>query len=187
MKRWFLLGVILVLQGCTQTVVYKPSSPLFYIPVGSIVELHEELVVPPRYTRVYMQDGEVWGYRQVDKYYPFCNFEVRERKESENQYIRPERFIVTRVEQGWRQVVEMASPKLASKAMRNRFRDWIIWKDGPADVHLYRHYWLGSDSQPNVIRFTCWGGKADWHEASLPSLLEVRRHIGSKVTIHLNP
>ncbi|MES9963008.1 MAG: hypothetical protein ABW116_05685 [Candidatus Sedimenticola sp. 20ELBAFRAG] len=187
MNRWFTVMGLLLLQGCATNVVYEQTSPWFYIPVGSVVELHEEIVVPPRYTRAYLQDGEVWGYGQVDKYYPFCNFEVRLRKETEPQSIMPERFIVTRVEQGWKTIVGLERPKLASALMRNRFRHWIIWKDGPGTINRYRHYWLGSDVQPNVMRITCYGGQDEPHEAVQPTLQEIRQVLGGKVTIHLNP
>lgn len=187
MRRWLPVLLALLVQGCTSTAVYEPSSLWYYISVGSVVELHEELVVPLRYTRVYLQDGEVWGYGQVDKYYPFCNFEVWDRKETDEQVIKPDRFIVTKVEQGWRRIVGLDHHQLAGAAMRNRFRHWIIWKDGPDDINRYWHYWLGSDTQPNVMRLTCYGGQGEWHAARQPTLSQVREHLGGKVTIHLNP
>ncbi|MEJ1298237.1 MAG: hypothetical protein RNU03_17985 [Candidatus Sedimenticola sp. (ex Thyasira tokunagai)] len=187
MKNWiWILGAV-ILQGCATTTTYDPSSRWYHPPVGSVVQLHEDLVIVPRHTRVYLQDGEVWGYSQVDMVYPFCNFEVRERKPTQAQTIKADHFTVTRVEEGSVLVVEREPVQLASAEMRNRFRHWIIWKDGPRGINRFRHHWLGSDSQHNVMRLTCYGGKSEESEAQLPTLEEIRQVLGNKVTIHLTP
>lgn len=187
MKLWSVLVGIVILQGCTSVPTDDPASPWLYPPPGSIVELHRELTVPPRHTRVYLQDGEVWSYGQVDKVYPFCDFEVRQRQELETQLIQPDHFIVTRHETGEASVVALDYPQFADAEMRNRYRDWFIWKGGTGKVNRYRHLWLSSDSQDNVMRLTCYGGQARVSEARLPTLDEMRQSLGRQATLQLIP
>ena len=168
-------------MGCKTVRDDHPLSR-YQIPEASVIELTQDLTIRPRHTRVFIQDGEAWNYGQVDKHYPFCNFEVQERSVDKPQTIRADRFTVIRVVEGNTKVVSTQEIRFADTTMRNRFRDWVIWKDG-AGINRFIHHWLHSERQPNVMRLTCYGGTNTIHEAQLPTLSDIKRQLGNIVLI----
>lgn len=166
-NRISLLFVLLFLMACSQPQIRDESSPWFRVPPGSLLELHQDIIVPPRYARIFLQDGEIVTHGDLDRYHPSCNFEVWNLSQ-ERQIIKKDRFTVLRVEQGYEQVVGLANKQVAG----------FIWIDGPAHISRYLHHWISSENQPGVRRMTCRGAQQDYQDVELPTVDEIRVALG---------
>lgn len=75
--------------GDSGNYIYKVSK-------GDKFVLKQDLAIAARDAHVLLQDGKVMKFANVDKYAPFCRFEVNTKGE---QTIKPDTFTVTRVSQ----------------------------------------------------------------------------------------
>jgi len=184
--RWRSLVVAAVLVAGCQTTSYTrdETSPYYVLPSGSRVVLHQALSVPPEKVGVYIQDGKIKSWSDVNHYHAHCKFEVRERKDSEQQ-VKPEEFIVTRVVQNLVHSVRWGQWRVADASMAMR----VSSQDGGLSLWTYATYiYIASDRQPQVFRLGC-GHSAypDAPEAIHLSIERMRRTLGNLVTLHLPP
>jgi len=175
MRNWITAVLMTgLLAGCAQTQIQDPASIWYRMPVGTVLVLEQPLVIEPNHTRVFLQFGRVVRQGDLDRYYPSCNFEVRERRPAA-QTIAPDRFTVVRVEQGWEHAISALEWKRVGQ----------FTNDGPAEINRSLWHWLSSGRQPNVMRLACHGGYTDLQRAELPTLQEIRQALGDKVEIYL--
>ncbi|PLY16853.1 MAG: hypothetical protein C0631_01745 [Sedimenticola sp.] len=179
-----LLGIslLLLITACAAP-GYRTGLYSGHLPVGSLVEVLEELPLRTEHSRVFLQDGEVVKLGNLNRFTTHCNFELRQLA-AIGTAIRPDRLIITGTEIGDERVVGSGRVMLASRYLTG----WH-WNNegGPPTVTRFYHYTLDSVRQPDVMRLTCHGGEADLPDARLPTLPEIRNALGSKVRIHLNP
>ncbi len=179
MRKLVFLAAAL-LMGCSEQQIRDTDSPYFRLPVGTVVELNQQLEMPAERTRIFFQRGAVLGKQGIDLYYPSCNLEVRDLK-TEVQLIEPDSFAIVHTRQGKESVVAWDGIKLAG----------LGWSfdlgGGPPMVHRYYHYRLESERQPQVMRLTCRGALADLWQAKSPTLAETKEALGEVATILLAP
>jgi hypothetical protein len=179
-----LFGVATLLWGCS-TARYQgdENSPFYAIPAGSRVVLTQALAIPPEQVGVFIQNGKVTPWSQINQYYAHCKFEVRDLKTSE-QRVNPDEFLVTRVVQDVIQMLKWGRWQVAeaSSVMRVSSKD-----DGGPSVMTYATYmYLGSERQPRVFRLGC--GHWDYpgrRSAEYLSIAQMRKALGELITLQL--
>lgn len=67
---------------------------IYAISKGDKFVLKQDLAIAARKTHVILQNGKVMNFANIDKYAPFCRFEVNTKGE---QTIKPATFTVTKV------------------------------------------------------------------------------------------
>ena len=175
------VSLLSLLAGCGQLQTRDTDSPFFRLPVGTVLELHQQLEVPAQRTRIFLQRGEVAGKQGIDLFQPSCNLEIRD-LQPDTQLIEPDRFTVVQTRQGRESVVAWDGLKLAALGW-----SFSSGGGGPPMVHRYYHYDLQSERQPQVMRLTCRGGLADLWESKPPTLVETKEALGDVATILLEP
>ena len=170
--------VVLLVSACQQPVVRDEDSPRYRVAVGSHIVLNRALTIPKRRARVFIQDGTVTTLWKMDIYRPFCNFEVYTLSEG-NSRIEPDSFVVTGVREDDEQVVDGGDG--------HRLVPRFAGADGHAITLIIRfvRHSIRSDSQPDVIYFTCYGGFAEPFDVAYPTIREMRKTLGELVTIEL--
>ena len=173
-----LAGLLAV--ACSQSgLVRKDTASTHYLPpVGTLIELHKPIEVAAGRTRVFLQRGAVSA--GIDQYAPSCNFEVRKLSE-QPQVISPEDFLVVKVQRVTEEVVRLAQPvQVAALGLAGLDAD-----SGLPMITRGVHLWIGSDTQPDVMRLTCRGGFDDPWRAELPSIDEMRTALGDYASLTL--
>jgi hypothetical protein len=169
----------LLMAACSQSgwVKQDTASRYYLPPIGTLVELQRPLTVPPGRARVFLQGGQVT--QGFDQYQPNCNFEIRTLSE-QPQVISPEKFLVVKVQRVTEEVVQTAEPIQVA---------WLglVGRDTGGYTMIVRgvHLWLGSDTQPDVMRLTCRGGFDDPWRVDPPSIDEMRAALGDYAHISL--
>ena len=69
---------------------------IYAIAEGDKFVLKQDLAIAARNAHVILQNGKIMNFANIDKYAPFCRFEVNTKGE---QVIKPETFTVTKVSQ----------------------------------------------------------------------------------------
>jgi hypothetical protein len=181
--RWLtvLLASLTLLTGCGQSSLVKrgPDSPYYAPPVGTSIRLLKPLSVPGGHTRVFLQRGQVVSKQGFDRYLPNCNFEVKTLSDQSRE-IRPEAFIVVRVQQEMSQVVQNDQPRRVASLV-------LAMEDDSGTPMIVQgiHLWIASDQQPDVMRLTCRGSFNDMPRAYPPSINEMRAALGGYAELEL--
>ncbi len=173
MKQLLLMLSVLLLGACAQRAMVNDDLDYAYNlpPVGSTLLLKRPVTIPAGEVRVFLQRGELFSKADFDRYEPSCSLELRKLADVPRT-IEPGEFIVSKVQRLMQQVVD--NPPPASGLMKVGFND----SGGkPMVVHGY-HLWLGSDTQPDVMRMTCRGFFDDITRAEPPSLNDVKQSLG---------
>ncbi len=170
------VSVILLLTACQSSVMLRSGDS--WDAQVTEVKLLQPLTVLPDTTRVFVQDGRVLpGFGYANQYRPHCAFETRDLKDA-TQTIRPESFVVIRVQGVMTEVVQSRPLKLASLVLGG------IDDGGAPMVHEGYHFWFDVN-QSNVMRMTCYGVFADMPEVESPSLEDIRLALGEIAELKL--
>ena len=87
------------LSGCqTASYIGDENSPYYVVPVGTRLQLQQELRIPANELAVYIQNGRVVRNSEVQHYYPFCKFELRQMSAT-TRTVRPDEIMVTKSSQ----------------------------------------------------------------------------------------
>ena len=166
-----LVCVSMQLVACATGPVDPENSPFYNIPVGTSVVLHQALTIPADKAAVFIQNGEVKTFRDIDKYYPHCKFEVSTIKES-NQTIQPDTFIIHK-----------STTDEHVQLNQSMFRHVSLnGGDGPPFIEMYRLMYLRSEKQPDVFRLSCgiWAISPNYYQLTVK---EVRHALGKLMTL----
>ncbi|UCH53694.1 MAG: hypothetical protein JSW09_02535 [Pseudomonadota bacterium] len=146
------VAAVLMLTGCsTAQYMGDESSPFYDVPSGSRVVLKRELTIAPEEVAVYLQNGEVHPWSQINPQRPHCKFEVYERLATK-QTVSPDEFIVTRVVRDEVHMVGFERIQVASMGLAMR----VGGSDSRPTVITYATYlYLRSERQPHVFRLGC--------------------------------
>ena len=108
---------------------------IYAISKGDEFVLKKDISISARDAHVLLQDGRIKKFANVDKYAPFCRFEVNTRGE---QTIKPDTFIVTKVSQDEPEVL-------------------------PYTYNYYVKFDLSAANNPDIRSLACgaWGSASD--------------------------
>ena len=148
-------------------------SPYYKIPVASSLVLHRDLSIPANQAAVFIQNGEVKNFKDIDKYYPYCKFEVRTIMQN-NQTIKADTFIIHRSTTD-----ETIVQKPQSVFRRVSMDDG---GGGPSFIEMFRIMYLRSEQQPDVLRLSC-GHRAISPNYDHLTVSEVRQALGKLMTL----
>ncbi len=180
MKRFFIaLICIAITAGCQQSRIRPEDSPWFRLPVGSTLQLNQDIEVFPEHARAFLQGGKSVQHGEIDEFSPYCNFEVREVSGESSQWIRRDRFVITRTQQG----SDFIFLGYGYWPMANLRTGRSFFRHRPYPVNRHIHYWVRSGGQPDVMRLTCFSGRKDYWMATYPTLNEIRDALGDRVSI----
>lgn len=175
MKRFVFASLSLIfVAACQQSSSVRESSggPYLVLQNASLI-LKQDVVIPPGKARVYLQDGGQGGSGGVlaggfDSYRPHCALEINSVDHS-GYPLKAGTFAVTRVQQSRTQVVS-AAPLLVAFAGG--------MGGGSASYYQGYHFWLSSDTEPEIRRMSCYGVFAQPYELYPPTLQEINAALG---------
>ena len=148
---WILVFSALFLAGCATTPNLRGASDLTRDLRGHQVSfvLNQDVTVPAGRARLFLQDGEIVGGRNL--YQPHCILEV-DSVDHQGFPVSAGRFDVVRIQRSTVQIAAQRGFRLASTVMA-----FDAWRDNSDRFHDGYHFWLQSDTQPSVMRLTCYG------------------------------
>jgi hypothetical protein len=111
--------------------------------------LNQDVSVPAGQARLFLQDGAIVGGRSF--YRPHCNLEIDSVSHS-GFPISAGSFEVTRVQRTTVQIASTELPRLAATTMV-----WGSLRSSSDRFFDGYHFWLVSETQPAVMRLTCYG------------------------------
>lgn len=182
-----ILVTFVLLAGCQSSQVRDEASPNFLPPKGSLVILHDDMQIPPQSTRVFLQRGQLYGYYGIDRYYPWCAFEVNNVSDS-TQILRANTFKIYRVYIRTKQVVDNTKTQLAKLTVGAPRQTWHLTGDGnggPTTVTKVIVMWMNSPTQSNIRKLTCGGSEENEALARTPSVMQIRAALGDVATLEL--
>jgi hypothetical protein len=184
MRKLAIVSLCLLLLGaCSKSSPVRESAGAGYRQLqGASMVLSQALTVPAGKARLYIQDGKVSGSGGLlggsfDQYRPHCSLEIR-RVDHDGFAVQPDTFRITRVQASLQQVVSR-QPLLVAGLRLASGRDG----DGSAAYHEGYHFWLTSDSQPEVRRVSCYGVFAEPPDLHPPTLQEIRQALGDVIEL----
>lgn len=162
----------------------KDAAKQSYIPIqGWILELHQDVVIPPRRTRVFFQEGRMlYG---INDYKPHCQLRVRNISE-QPQAVHADRFTIDNVYGAEDTIVSSDLIRLAA-AGGTVIAGGGGNGGGNGETRLMYFYFMGlhAEKQTNVTYLVCGGALEDPAFAAYPTIQEIRAAMGDYATLIL--
>jgi len=173
LRQFFIISSLhLLLLGCSSITTTDVSSPLYTLPEGSTLELHQAISFPPHLARVFMQNGKLSAEKSIDKYHPYCEFEITTLS-NDIQLIKPDQFEIYKAIDNEHEVNRYFM--FASLFMSS--------VDGPIILGYASEFYLRSQKQPQVRLMTC----LRWDDPGprrYLSLTDIRQALGNIFSIY---
>lgn len=178
------------LAGCAPISLTDVSSTYYRLPATTTVIVRQTITIPPGTAHVTLQDGRIVTIDHLRRYEPFCEFEVNDVVESEQQ-VRPGRFAAAPIIRQQLLGAKRQRVLLAANTMTGSANDsgigtiLLAGRDDPLilnEVHLR----LQSAEQPNVRELRCAGGWGFPSTVAYPTLAEMNRALGALISIEIN-
>jgi hypothetical protein len=173
----FILALHWLLLACGPTTI-KDTTTQSYMPIqGWILELHQDVVIPPGRTRVFFQKGRMlYG---INEFEPHCQLRVRDISE-QPQPVHSDRFKLDKVFGTVDQIVTSGHIRLAAAGVT------VIAGGGgngggDGESRLVYLYFMGlySEKQPHVTYLVCGGALDDPAIADYPTIQDIRTSLGN--------
>jgi len=132
--------------------------------------LNEDLMIRAGRARVFLQDGRVVGGRNL--YRPHCIMEI-DSIDHTGFRVAAEPFRVSRVQRSTVQIARRDHFRVALRMVASSAYD-----GGVDRFHDGYHFWLTSDTQPEVMRLTCYGVYAAPIDLYPPTVEEINAALG---------
>lgn len=170
--RSLLAGLILSLTACSMAPITDETSPFYSLPVGSSLELHQSLDIQPNHARTFIQYGKVIKEKAIDRYYPYCEFEISTLSD-DIQTIMPDVFEIYKVNDNEHEV----SRYFMYASL------FLTQDDGPLILGYATEYSLRSEQQPQVHKLIClyWD---DPNTGKYLSLTDIKQALGKIFSIY---
>lgn len=170
---WFLVFG-LVLSGCVSH-LYNEDSEFTRIPAGSSLKLNQSIHIAANRLAVFMQDGNIEPYSAINKYYPYCKFELYTLSDHART-VQPDNFSIVKVADET-DMSSLRQPMYAGLQISGVYAD-----DGPDIVTFTTYLYLRSKSQKDVYRISC----MQWalvNEGRYLTIAEMRKAMGGLFTL----
>lgn len=190
-RRRFLLAAAAgsLLAGCAPIGVTDVSSSYYRLPATTTVIVRQTITIPPGTAHVTLQDGRIVALDQLRRYEPFCEIEVADVLESEQQ-VHPGRFAAVRIIR--QQLIGKYQPALLAANMATEAESatetgvlLLAALDDTFRLNEVRLQ-LQSSEQMNVRELRCAGGWAFTSNVAFPTLAEMNRALGPLAGIEIN-
>lgn len=184
--RWFLFILMLSchwLSACGPLTI-KDTSTQSFLPIQrGVLELHQDVAIPPHRTRIFFQDGRLLS--GIDEYYPHCQLRVRDILE-QTQMIQADRFTIDKVFGTLDEVVSNEPVRLAAADVSHIAGGGGGGGNGESRL-MYSYFMaLHSERQPQVTYFVCGGAFKEPAFTDYPSLQDIRTAMGDYATLKLD-
>jgi len=178
------------LAGCAPIGVTDVASSYYRLPANTTVIVRQTIAIPPGTAHVTLQDGQIAAIDRLRRYEPFCEFEVNDVLESEQQ-VRPGRFAATHVIRqqllgAARQPVLLAANTVTASESDTANATWMLTALDDALRLNQVHLRLQSAEQANVRELRCAAGWAFTSTVAYPTLAEMNLALGVLVSIESN-
>jgi hypothetical protein len=180
--------------GCAPISVSDVGSQYYQLPANTTVVVQQTIEIPPGTAHVAIQDGRIVGasYFFVRRYEPFCELEVNDVTDTEQQ-VRPGRFAAARIIRqqklygAKRQGLLLAANTVTEDGIGSGLDTLLLanYNDGPSFVLDEVRLRLQSAEQPHVRELRCGGGWAFPSAATYPTLAEINRVLGKLIRIEI--
>lgn len=172
-KIFTIYSFVLLLSACNPVPDMRRDSPYFTGFVGSTISLNRPLEIAPEKASVYMQWGKVMNFNALERYQPYCKFEIKTIKR-QAQTVNADQFNIVRAIRD-REMVGAIPQTVAS--LYN-----ILSDDSPTAAIYSTELFLYSERQPDVLRITCshWEDPAD---ATHLTVNQIQAAMGSILTL----
>lgn len=199
MRIAFFITALAFIGACSSQQTRDPGSRYFDLPSGTTLVVAQAIAIPAGYAHTVLQGGKVIDPSALRRYEPFCELEVNDVLEREQQ-VEPDRFAVVQSTRQQQQVRAEPPTLLAGVGMGigvgsgGRF-GWSLGIGFPLgsndrdsggrlalNVITMR---LQSSAQPQVRQLRCSAGWADLTAAQYPTLAEMNATLGNWASIKL--
>ena len=183
-KIYLSLSALLLLTACESNAVRDEQSVFYAVPVGSTLILNQQVTISGDQVAIYVQDGEILRYREVNKYRPNCKFEVYTISE-QARTVSADEFEITKVED----TIESSSlHDNAQFAALDISASGLHMGVGFLDHSLMFNYatmmYLKSEMQKDVYRMTCQHWESVTDDKHL-SIAQMRGAMGDVFTLKI--
>ncbi|MGB5568271.1 MAG: hypothetical protein WBM71_04675 [Sedimenticolaceae bacterium] len=168
------------LGACEKSMPVRESpSGSFQQLQGASLILKEPLEISADEARVFVQDGKATNRSgrgtggDFDQYKAHCGFEIQS-VSHQGFIIQPGRFTITRVQGSLQSVVMAGRVRVAGLQLAGG-----VDAPGGNAYHEGYHFWLASETQPEVMRMSCYGAYIDSASMAPPSLQDIRLALGA--------
>ena len=153
-KLIYCISILAVLSACGYQNIKDEESIFYAVPVGSLLVLNQEVTISGDQVAIYVQNGEIMRYKDVNNYKPNCKFEIYTISEHQRT-VQADTFEIIKVEDEIESSSLQANVQLA--ALDNLAANNIAL--GLLDHSQMFNYatmmYLSSDQQKDVYRMTC--------------------------------
>ena len=142
--------MISLLAGCNANVVKDEDSVFYAVPAGSTLVLNQQVDIRGDQVAIYVQNGELKQYNEVNFYFPNCKFEIYTISE-QPRTVAPDSFKIVKVVDDIESSSLQEELRLAS--LDSAFFIGVI--DRSYVFNYATLMYLNSDEQKDVYRMTC--------------------------------
>jgi hypothetical protein len=178
------LAIILAftaVAACSARYVGNENSPHYVVPAGSQLELNRPLDIPGGAVSVFIQDGRIMPLAQLDRYSPYCKFELYT-LDPNPRTVNPDEIAILRAQQ----TIEFGLFAAAGHSARGIFGAMMGDKPGGSPLQTFMtRMQLRSATQPDIYRLTC-AEQAFPPEGEHVSIAEMRRTLGDLFTLTID-
>lgn len=173
-----------VLTACSSQPVADEDSAFYAVPVGSRLQLHQAVTIPPDQVAVWVQDGKLLPESDVNKYRPNCKFEVYKISE-QARTVAADNFEITRVEDDIETSALPAEVQLAALEVMLSEAYLALGALDHSEVFNYATLmYLHSERQKDVYRMTCQHWESVMDDRYL-SISQMRQAMGEVFSLTL--
>ncbi len=162
----------------------KDEDSVFYsVPVGSSLVLNQDLIIAGDQVAVYVQNGTLMLYRELDKYRPNCKFEVYKISE-QPRTVHADTFEIIKVEDDIESSSLRARVQLAALDSVSSNRYLAFGLDHSEVFNYASLMYLNSEKQKDVYRMTCQHWESVMDDKHL-SITQMRQAMGEIFTLKI--
>ena len=175
--------LFLLLTACSANTVKDETSEFYAIPVGSLLELNEDVTINGDQVATYVQNGKLMSYDDVDKYQPNCKFEIYTMSEKPRSVF-ADTFEIVKVEDDIESSALKNNTQLAALDNTVSRRGMYGSLDRSQVFNYATLLYLNSDKQKDVYRMTCqhWEDVMDDRHLSIS---QMRSAMGDVFTLQI--
>lgn len=185
LKLLCFLSVMMILSACDSNNIKDEDSTFYAVPAGSLLVLNQQITIAGNQVAVYVQNGELLSYKEVDKYQPNCKFEVYKISD-QPRTVQAGTFEIIRVVDDIESSLLQTPTQLAffsNVAGQKHSAGWIL--DHGYMFNYATFMYLSSAKQKDVYRMTCqhWESVTDDRHLSIS---QMRSAMGEVFTLKIS-